>query len=302
MTERYSHGMVPQTEYQVVAADGRTLHAYVAGDPDGPAVFALHGTPGCGLLRDRDAADAVSRGLRLIGYDRPGYGGSARKPGRSVADAAADVSSIADHLDLDRFALWGASGGGPHALACAALLGDRLVACGVLASPAPFDAEGLDWLAGMGEMNAMELDILARGPEAHISWLREEAVGMLSAEPDQLREALVSLLSPVDREALTGELAEYLQATFRLAVANGVEGWHDESVAELGPWGFELGSIGIPVLLWHGEHDRFVPVGHGRWLAERIPGVEAHISGDDGHITLIGNRVSTVHAWLAERL
>ncbi|HEY0390044.1 MAG TPA: alpha/beta hydrolase [Gaiellales bacterium] len=289
-------------EHRVTTPDGRTLAVHDTGDPDGAFVFAMHGTPGCGEVLPAVSESARELGLRLLAHDRPGYGGSTRQPGRTIADVAADVAAIADEFGADRFGVWGASGGGPHALACAALLSDRVVGAAAIASPAPYGAEGLDYFAGMGELNVMEVDIIAEGPERHIAWLQEEADGMLSGSPQALREGLSTLLSPVDAAALTDELAAFLHDSFVCAVANGVEGWHDESVADLGDWGFRVDAVGVPVQVWHGGEDRFVPGAHGRWLAAHIPGAELHFHPELGHISLIERCVPEVQAWLAARL
>ncbi len=290
-----------QRSLTVAAPDGRELHVNDVGDPSWPVVVHHHGTPGCAMLPPSAMADAAERGLRLVSYDRPGYGGSTRLPGRAVAHAAADVAAIAEHLGIDRFATTGASGGGPHTLACAALLPDRVVACASIAGSAPFDAEGLDFFEGMGELNAEELEIVRQGPEAHLAWLSELSTEMRDATPEQLGESLASLLSPVDREALTGDVAEHLHASFNEATRHGAEGWSDESLSGYEPWGFNVASIRVPVGIWHGAQDRFVPIGHGRWLSERIPGCEAHFSDDLGHVSLIEQSVPDVHAWLAEQ-
>ncbi len=259
----------------------------------------MHGTPGCGEVRPPVDASARELGLRLLAHDRPGFGDSTRHPGRTIADVAADVAAIADHFGVERFGVWGASGGGPHALACAALMPERVTAAAALSSSAPHGAEGLDWLEGMGELNAMELDILAEGPERHIAWLQEQAEGLLSGSPESLREAMSTLLTPVDAEALTEEVAGWLFDQFRCATRHGVEGWHDESVADLGDWGFSVSDIRIPVAIWHGGQDRLVPIGHGRWLAEHVPGAEFHYDADLGHGSLIERRVPDAQAWLA---
>jgi pimeloyl-ACP methyl ester carboxylesterase len=288
-------------QHDLTTADGRSLRVYDSGDPDGHAVFGLHGTPGCGRLRPSAIDSARDQGLRLLSYDRPGYGGSSRQPGRRIADVGPDVAAIADRLGIDRFGVWGASGGGPHALACAALLPERVIAAAAIASPAPIDAEGLDYFAEMGEMNAEEVEILAKGPEHHIAWLREQADAMQTGSAEDLRAALSTLLAPVDREALTDELAAYLHENFRMAMAQGVEGWHDESVAELAPWGFDVGTIRVPVQIWHGRQDRFVPASHGRWLADHVPGADLQISDDDGHVSLIERVVPLAQGWLASQ-
>jgi pimeloyl-ACP methyl ester carboxylesterase len=245
--------------------------------------------------------DARQRGIRLIGYDRPGYGGSTTHEHRSVADDVADVVAIADALGLERIALWGISGGGPRALACAALLPDRVGAVASLASVAPADAEDLDWMAGMGVQNLEGVAAQRQGPAAFETYLRREADNLLAVEPAQLVEALQSLLTPVDAAVLSGELADYLADSMRDAIRDSLDGWRDDDLAVFKPWGFAVEDIRLPVLLWHGVHDRFVPPAHGEWLASRIPGVDARISEEDGHLTLLARRIPQVHAWLLER-
>jgi pimeloyl-ACP methyl ester carboxylesterase len=283
-----------------VPVDGRILAVLEAGDESGHAVVAIHGTPGSGLLWRGLAEDAEARGIRLLAYDRPGYGGSDPHPGRTVADAAGDVAAIADALGIERFAVEGGSGGGPHTLACAALLPDRVVAAASLAGVAPYPAEGLDWLDGMGQDNLDEFAATLAGRETLEAFLREHADAMLAAEPDAIADTLRSLLSPPDAAALTGEFAEYLAESTRRAIGERLDGWIDDDFVFMNPWGFELGEIRVPVQLLHGAQDRFVPMAHGEWLAERIPGVDAHLSDEDGHLTIQLARIGAVHAWLLE--
>lgn len=283
-----------------VPVDGRILAVLEAGDESGHAVVAIHGTPGSGLLWRGLAEDAEARGIRLLAYDRPGYGGSDPHPGRTVADAAGDVAAIADALGVERFAVEGGSGGGPHTLACAALLPDRVVAAASLAGVAPYPAEGLDWLDGMGQDNLDEFEATLAGRETLERYLREQADAMLAAEPDAIADTLRSLLSPPDAAALTGEFAEYLAESTRRAIGERLDGWIDDDFVFMNPWGFELGEIRVPVQLLHGAQDRFVPMAHGEWLAERIPGVDAHLSDEDGHLTIQLARIGAVHAWLLE--
>lgn len=289
------------TRQHSISVDGRTLGVVEAGDPRGPAVFALHGTPGSRLLWRGLIEDADARGIRLVGYDRPGYGGSDPQPGRRVADAAGDVAAIADALGLDRLAVEGGSGGGPHALACAALLPERVVATACLAGVAPYPAEGLDWLEGMGQDNLDEFAATLEGREPLERYLRDQADSMLAAEPEALADTLRSLLSPPDAAILTGEVAEFLHEATRIGIGERLDGWIDDDFVFLEPWGFGLEDIRTPVQLWHGAQDRFVPLAHGEWLAERIPGVEAHLSDQDGHLTIQLERIGEVHAWLVER-
>jgi pimeloyl-ACP methyl ester carboxylesterase len=278
--------------------DKRTLEVHEAGDPVGFPVIAHHGTPAAGLPYEPHAELAYEQGIRLIGYDRPGYGGSTRAKNRRVEDCVADVTEIADALRLDRFATWGISGGGPHALACAALCDDRLAATASLAAVAPFGADGLDWLEGMGEDNHVEFAKTLEGEEALRGFCEPAAEEMLAARPEELTRVLDSLLGAQDKAVLTGRFAEYHLECDRHGLASGVDGWIDDDFAFVEPWGFEVGDISRPVLLLHGEDDRFVPVSHGHWLAARIPGVEARIDPADGHLTLFERRMREVNAWL----
>jgi pimeloyl-ACP methyl ester carboxylesterase len=199
--------------------------------------------------------------------------------------------------------VWGISGGGPHALACAALLGDLVAAVGVLASIAPWGAPGLDYFKGMGELNVEEMLLAVRDPAAAARQRRETLrQEMLATEADGLRAFLSTLLAPADAEVLTGELAQYFVDSARSGLASGSEGWWEDTVAMLAPWGFELESIRTPVMLLHGRQDRFVPFAHGEWLATHIPGVRADLTDDDGHLTLLEHHLDEVHAWLLEHL
>lgn len=286
----------------MATADGRVLQVLERGDPDGKPVLVHNGTPNSRLMYDPDVRRAERQQIRLISYDRPGFGGSTTQPGRSVADCAADVRAIAAELGIDRLAVWGISGGGPHALACAALLHDLVPAVGVLASVAPWGAEGLDYFDGMGELNADDARLYFKDPAAARAKCEQDRLGFLEASAEDLHAQLKTLLSPVDAAVLTVELAQYLVDCTRSGLAPGADGWWDDNVAFMEPWGFELGSIRTPVLLYHGRQDRFVPFGHGEWLARQIPGVQAELSDDDGHLTLTERHLDQLHAWLLERL
>jgi pimeloyl-ACP methyl ester carboxylesterase len=229
-------------------------------------------------------AAGAARGIRHVAYSRPGYAGSGRQMGRTIADCAAQVSAIADELGIDRFYTVGWSGGGPHALACAALLGDRVIAAATLASVAPRDAEGLDWLAGMGEDNLQEFGAAESGQL--ISFLGHAAADYARVSPAQMGEALGDLVSPVDVESLTGEFAQYLSDAVRLAVSRGIWGWFDDDLATLHDWGFSLDAIERPVTIWQGGQDRMVPFSHGQWLAGHVPGAQARLLPDEGHLSL----------------
>jgi pimeloyl-ACP methyl ester carboxylesterase len=277
------------------------MRVYDAGDPGGIPVIVHHGTPTSGRLYEPLAAAARADGVRLIGYDRPGYGGSTEQEGRSVADAAADVRAIAHHFGFGRITTWGISGGGPHALACAALLPDLVAATASLGGVAPMDAEGLDWTAGMGEENLEGFAAVRAGGATLDAYLDSHRIELLQADAERLVAAWDSLLAPVDRAVLTGEFADYVVSSVQAALEGGDDGWREDELAFAKEWGFALDAIETPVLLWHGTHDRFVPVSHGQWLAERIPGVDARISDEDGHLTLVERRIPEVHAWLVDR-
>jgi pimeloyl-ACP methyl ester carboxylesterase len=289
-------------EHTVIASGGRALRVAEFGDLNGWSVLVHHGSPACRLVFDRDADKAHEQGIRLISYDRPGYGGSDRLPGRVVGDCAADVQTIAEALGIDRLAVWGISGGGPHAIACAALLPDLVPAVAVLASPAPWGAEGLDYFAGMGELNVDDTHLQLEDKSAARAKIEADREETLRTDPEQLAGMMRTLLGPADEAVFTGELAEFLVTTTRVALAPGADGWWDDGEAELVSWGFELDAIRTPVLLWHGRQDRFVPVGHGQWLADHIPGVEAHLSDEDGHLTLTENHLGEINTWLLNRL
>jgi pimeloyl-ACP methyl ester carboxylesterase len=285
----------------VTASDGRTLMVEVGGDAAGQPILAHNGTPNSRHLYGPWLEDAEQNGIRLISYDRPGYGGSTPQPGRTVADCADDVRAIASALGVERVGVWGISGGGPHALACAALLPDLVAAASAVCSVAPYGVGGLDYLAGMGEDNAEEIELYLRDPAASRVKARQDRLDVLSRTAAQLHEGLATLLSPVDAAALTEDLAAYLTHCSHEGLATTDEGWWEDGVAHLEPWGFDLDAISIPTQVWHGSHDRFVPFQHGEWLAARVPGAEAHLSDTDGHLTLFG-RIPEVHRWLSGHL
>jgi len=288
-------------ERAIRTPDGRTLAVEDYGDPAGRPVLVHMGTPNSRRLYGPNVRDAAARGLRLISYDRPGYGGSTPQPGRTVADCAGDVRAICAELGIGRLAMWGLSGGGPHLLACAALLPDLVAAAASLASPAPYGSEGLDYFAGMGQDNVDDIRLSLTDEAAFREKSVKDREELLATPPEEMTKALESLLTPTDAAVLSGELADYLTSSARDGLAPGSQGWIDDSCIER-PWGFDLADIAVPVLLLHGRQDMFVPSGHGEWLAAHIPGVEARLSDDDGHLTLLQNRIPEVHAWLAGHL
>jgi pimeloyl-ACP methyl ester carboxylesterase len=253
------------------------------------------GTPGGRrLYGPRTLADAERRGLRLISYDRPGYGGSTPQPGRSMADCVGDVRVICEALGIRRMAMWGLSGGGPHVLACAALLPDLVPAAASLASLAPYDAEGLDWLSGFSQAAIDEVRLTLTDPAGARAMFQEEREKILAAPPAQVAMDFQAVLPGFDLAVLTEEAISVQQA-----LAPGIEGSWDDCVAQLTPWGFDVAQISVPVLLLHGGQDRAVPFSHGQWLASHIPGVEAWFFDDEGH-AFRENHIEDVHAWLID--
>ena len=202
----------------VMTSDGRTLTVREGGDPEGFPVLFISGTPGSSTIYEPHARDAAERGIRLFSYDRPGYGDSTRHKGRKVADCAPDIAAVCDALGVERFCVWGISGGGPHALAAAALMPDRVIAAAALASVAPYDAEGLDFLEGMGEQNVEEFGVIFEGEDAHRASMEKQRRELLSATPEQLVELWQTLLGPSDREVATGVLAAFLLDHIRAGI------------------------------------------------------------------------------------
>ncbi len=251
---------------------------------DAVSVFLLHGTPGS-RIGPRPRGIVLHRlGVRLISYDRPGYGESDRQPQRSVRDAAADIRAIADHLGLDKFSIVGRSGGGPHALAAAAVLGDdRVERVAALVSLAPPEADQLAWYEGMGEYNVRGYHEADAGLAAIRARLLQR-VSKIQEDPANLLAALETDLSDADRRVVDDVvMRKLLLATYTEGVRQNADGWIDDALALRRPWGFDPAEVEVPTLLWHGEVDRFSPLRHTQWLADRIPGSKVLIEPGAAH-------------------
>lgn len=236
-------------------------------------------------------------GVRLITFDRPGYGGSDRLVSRMVADVVPDVCAIADALEIDRFAVLGRSGGGPHALACAALLPERVTRAGVLVSLAPWAAEGLDWFAGMAASNVREYTTAANDPEVLTARLVQLAA-RIRADPASHVATLGPEMPESDRRIVSDAgIRALLAKNFAEALRGSADGWVDDALAFCSPWGFDLADITVPVLLWHGQDDVFSPVAHTRWLAAQIPSAVMSIRPDTAHFGAL-EVVPDVLSWL----
>jgi pimeloyl-ACP methyl ester carboxylesterase len=276
-------------EIDIHLADGRVLHAYdtaSAADTRLP-VFWHHGSPNVGSPPEPLFAAAETRGLRWVSYDRPAYGGSTARPGRDIASAADDVAAIADELGIERFAVLGHSGGGAHALACAAKLPGRVTAAVSVSGTAPYEADGLDWYAGLNPGGAAELRAASAG--------RAELEAFLAAAGDN-----PDMFTPEDHAALAGDWA-WLGRVAGQAIKQGMDGFIDDDLAGTRPWGYDPRAIAVPVLLVHGEADRTVPVSHAKWLASRIAGAEAWLRPGHGHISILAEAPAAL-GWLAERV
>jgi pimeloyl-ACP methyl ester carboxylesterase len=272
--------------FRVSLPGGRTLEAVEEGDPEGTLLIFHHGSPGAAVPFEPFDRAAAVRGIRLVTYARPGFAGSSRDEGRSVEGCAADVAALADHLGAGRFLTLGWSGGGPHALACAALLPERVLAAATIAGVAPFDAEGLEWTAGMGQDNVVEYTTAARDADELLRWMEPHADALAVVKPEEIVDELRSLISPVDEASLTGELGQLIAESFHLAFRDGPWGWFDDDLAFVRPWGFDLSSIRVPVSVWQGRQDLMVPFAHGEWLAEHVATARPQLRPEHGHLSL----------------
>lgn len=282
--------------------DGRRLDVTITGPSDGVPMIFHHGTPGSAVQVGAYRRAAHERGLRLVTYSRPGYGDSTRQPGRTVAAVVDDVAALLDRLGADRCVVAGWSGGGPHALATAAGLPDRVAGVLCIAGVAPYDADGLDFLAGMGASNVEEFGLVLRGEDVLRPSLEQEAVGLRAGDAAAVREGLASLLPEVDHAVLTDEFGDDLAAHIAEGLRTGVDGWLDDDLAFVRPWGFALTDITVPTFLWQGSEDLMVPFAHGQWLAKHVPGVTAHLEPGEGHLSVGVGALDRMLAELVETL
>lgn len=286
----------------VSTPDGRRLEILTGGAEDGLPFLFHSGTPSAVVRHGPLWAAAEASGLRLVTYSRPGYGASTPRPVGPpvpIADDATDSATVLDALGIDRFVTLGWSGGGPRALACAALLPDRCAAAVSFAGVAPADADGLDWCGGMGPENVRDFELAGRGREALRPVVEEQVAEFATVTGAQIVEAFGGLVDEVDAAALTGELGDYVAAVFRRSAEQGATGLLEDNLQIMQPWGFDVADITVPVAIWQGAHDKMVPFAHGRWLAARIPGARAHLFDDEGHLSLL-HRMDEMLAELVE--
>lgn len=262
---------------------GRTLHMYDTGaGGEDLTIFWHHGTPNIGM----PPRPLFRPGVRWISYDRPGYGTSTPLLGRNMASAAMYVARVADTLGINRFAVMGHSSGGPHALACSALLPNRVLAVASVAGLAPFGADGLDWFAGMSAGSEASLRAATRGREA-----KEKYQASAEFDPESF--------TPADHAAFAGPWS-WFDEVVGPAIAAGPDALIDDDLANVEPWGFDPAQVAAPVLLLHGEADRMVPATHSAWLAGRCASAELWLRRGEGHISVLGHADAAVDWLLAQ--
>lgn len=269
------------------APDGRALAYALWGDPDGFPVLTLHGTPGGRWERHPDESRYAEAGALVVTYDRPGYGTSDRLRGRRIVDCVPDVTAIVDHLGIDRFAAVGGSGGGPHVLAVAARMPDRVVRARCAVGIAPFDAPDLDFFAGMDPLNVVEFGWALEGEEREAVELERELREMgerVAADPATLLGDDWGL-DEADRAVMARpDMAEMIRESTADLVRGGIWGWVDDDLAFVRPWGFDVAEIRVPVEVRYGAKDVLVPAAHGAWLGRHVPGASVVVEQEQGHL------------------
>ena len=285
--------------HQITLSDGRALDVRDAGHEGGVPLVFHHGTPGSlAAIRAIDRS-AEEHGFRILTASRAGYGGSSPHPGRRVADVVPDTEELLDHLGIDRCVVAGWSGGGPHALACAARL-DAAVGALVIAGVAPFDASGLSFLDGMGADNVEEFGAAVAGPEAIRTYLAAASEELEDLTVESMIASMDSLLPAADKAVLTQEFGADMVAEFVEALRSGYEGWLEDDLAFCAPWGFALDEITIPTAIWQGSEDLMVPFAHGQWLAAQVPGTQAHLLEGEGHLSIALGAIDAMFGELLE--
>jgi pimeloyl-ACP methyl ester carboxylesterase len=270
---------------ELTLPDGRQLDYRVSGPEGGTPLVFHHGTPGSVVPVRAIERAAHERGLRLVTFSRPGYGGSTRKVDRRVVDVVADTAAVLAAIGATESYIAGWSGGGPHTLACAARL-DGVKAALVIAGVGPSTATDLDFLAGMGQDNLDEFGAAAEGEHSIRAYLDAARPGLQNATAAELITEMASLLPEIDRAALTDEYGEDMAASFHEALRVGIDGWLDDDLAFLDDWGFALDEITVPTSLWQGTADLMVPPSHGQWFASHLPQATVTILEGEGHLSL----------------
>ncbi len=264
--------------------DGRELEILDNGINSERAIIFHHGTPGHASAWSPWLEEATISGVRAISYSRAGYGTSDRNPGRSVISINNDIAQILDAKNIVKFVSIGWSGGGPHALANT--FEPRNVGAISLAGVGAFGASDLDFLEGMGPENHDEFGAALKGEAVITQWMNENAVPMKQVTGSDIREAFGGLIGDADKAVLEGAVADEMAATMRNGLAVSFDGWIDDDLVFIKPWGFDLAAITKPVILWQGDDDFMVPHAHSYWLEKHIPTAQLSFIPGHGHISL----------------
>ena len=264
--------------------DGRELEILDNGINSDSAIVFHHGTPGHASMWSDWLESAASAGIRAIAYSRAGYGTSDRHPGRSVISINNDIAQILDGKNIEKFVSIGWSGGGPHCLANT--LEPRNVGAISLAGVGAYGVGDLDFLAGMGPENHYEFGAALKGEAVIDKWMQDNAGSMKSVTGAEIREAFGGLIGDADKAVLEGEAADHMAASMRSALAVSFDGWIDDDLVFIKPWGFDLASITKPVFIWQGDDDFMVPHAHSYWLEKHIPTATLSFKSGEGHISL----------------
>jgi len=278
--------------------DGRQIEFATIGNPVNPTVVYHHGTPGSVFLLEGFAEQAEQFGLFVVGMSRAGYGKSTAHTGRSVADVVADVQAVLAHLGRSNYVTVGWSGGGPHALACAALDPNCLHAVS-LAGVAPV-VDDFDWTEGMGPENIEEFALAMEGGPAYDDAMQHATDAFGAATAENVIDLFGGLLSAVDKESMAPLAArELIASTLAYGLSQGPSGFRDDYQAFLHDWGFTLDAITTSVTIFFGDHDLMVPPRHGHYLAATIPSAQSRHLAEEGHVSLVLNHGDEIFAVIA---
>ncbi len=267
--------------------DGRFLEYFDNGISSTSAIVFHHGTPAHASLWSAWLDLAASKGIRALSYSRAGYGISDRNEGRTVFSNNGDIRELLDSFGIRDFISIGWSGGGPHALATTMMNGSKGAI--TLAGVGEYGAADLDFLAGMGPENEEEFGEALKGESEISAWMDKNAVPFKDVTDVEIREALGGLIGDVDKKALDGVVADEYATATRKGLAVSFDGWIDDDIAFVQPWGFALSDISVPVLIWQGDQDLMVPHAHSYWLEKHIPTGKLHFVPGHGHISLIAD-------------
>ena len=263
---------------------GRILEYATAGPVGGMPLIFNTGSPGSGELFQPLVEAAAASGLRTVVYSRPGFGASSPQPDRLIASAASDVAELLNELGGERFVTIGWSGGGPHALACAALLAGRCAGVACVSSIAPMGTD-LDWFKGMNAGNTEEFSLAAAGADAVRPLVERNASDYAKMSAADLGKSLTTRTDLDQGEVAT--FREFLALTFNRSVVNGSHGVMQDDLAFARPWGFDVATVAAPTSVWHGGSDGLVPAAHSEWIAAHVRGARLHILAAESHVSLL---------------